>query len=548
MSCAGVSKLSVYQSAKKRLKQQGTAGVQLHTISDLLKWAWNHPLPESIDDVEPYVTYAVPMDHERYRETDCVVLTMHTQIDWIRQLALELAGKFTWHTDGKHKLHHGKWVLVTCGPHVVALSDKNSRIVHQYRPICYMFAKQIETAESIAVLYEACDLISLRYFGVKLRPAIGCADHGGGVRVAHEAHYAGVPLAGCWPHVAWGLSHGQLLKKSHPLFDDVNTQFHLLHKAHTEGMWNVLLAALGREWGDDDRELNSLWHGRLCSPNDNWYEGFHARGGSTPSQQAQESWHLHGVMARLQGELRASTEHVFEVSLVKVMKLDASLMANKLNLELPREWIAGETFQRALIIVKAQGTMVRCVPAYEGGPLIYYVLSQSPDNKYKRLDDHIVKKYASLRRGEVSRKSFKALCDVMNSMYMVHHVHLDKCVKCEANPFHLACSVCHEYAHDGICHHVLAITHIILSKKPVAQRVHLCDLEYLCSSIGKRHQKSDGPKGAMPKALERDDGENKGKKRRRHYKRTPLKLGLLNPNSSEEEDAVEALALQFGSP
>lgn len=156
-----------------------------------------------------------------------------------------------------------------------------------------------------------------------------------------------------------------------------------------------------------------------------------------------------------------------------------------------------------------------------------------------------MKKYKSLRRGEASRKSFKALCEIMNSMYFVHHVHRDKCVKCEANPYHLACSVCHMYAHDGICHHVLAVTHIIMSQKPIAQRIHLCDLEYLCMSIGKKHQKGDGSKGAMPKALERDGEKKKtGNKRRRAYKGRPSQL-VLNPDSSEEEEAVAALALEY---
>lgn len=49
----------------------------------------------------------------------------------------------------------------------------------------------------------------------------------------------------------------------------------------------------------------------------------------------------------------------------------------------------------------------------------------------------------------------------------------------------------------------------------------------------------------MPKALERDGEKKKtGNKRRRAYKGRPSQL-VLNPDSSEEEEAVAALALEY---
>ena len=47
-----------------------------------------------------------------------------------------------------------------------------------------------------------------------------------------------------------------------------------------------------------------------------------------PSQQTQENWHNHGVMAALRRELGASTETLLEKSLPKIMSLDAANKAD----------------------------------------------------------------------------------------------------------------------------------------------------------------------------------------------------------------------------
>jgi hypothetical protein len=43
------------------------------------------------------------------------------------------------HIDGKHKLHHGKWILVTIGPHDLKFCKEENKIVHSYRQCVYMF-------------------------------------------------------------------------------------------------------------------------------------------------------------------------------------------------------------------------------------------------------------------------------------------------------------------------------------------------------------------------------------------------------------------------
>lgn len=155
-----------------------------------------------------------------------------------------------------------------------------------------------------------------------LRPGAGCADHAPGIRSAFESRFPGIPLTGCWPHVAWHFSHGKLLDKKHKRFETIQLQLAELHTCHTVGMWDVLVAVVGQEWGRRDTKLNALWDSVLVAPRNNWHLGVTQVPGSTPSQQAQESWHNAGVMQRVKRELNASTEHVLNQTLPRLIALD----------------------------------------------------------------------------------------------------------------------------------------------------------------------------------------------------------------------------------
>ena len=57
----------------------------------------------------------VPMDCAKY-DTEGMCFTGPMQVQWIGQL-LQRPQQFVLHADGKHKLHHGRWVLMTLGTH-----------------------------------------------------------------------------------------------------------------------------------------------------------------------------------------------------------------------------------------------------------------------------------------------------------------------------------------------------------------------------------------------------------------------------------------------
>ena len=106
---------------------------------------------------------------------------MH-QINWIGQL-VESEVRFALHIDGKHKLHHGKWMLVTIGTHDIRCnSEQRTKVTHSYRPLVYMLCKQQETQESVQLLCDALDWVALEYFGRLLQPGVALMDHSNGFR------------------------------------------------------------------------------------------------------------------------------------------------------------------------------------------------------------------------------------------------------------------------------------------------------------------------------------------------------------------------------
>ena len=133
---------------------KGERSIQVETFVELQKWATDHLLPDTFNEMVPYQTYAVPMDWTAYLGVEAVILTCHQQVDWIGQ-CVEHPRRFTLHIDGKWKLHHGKWILVTVGTHSIEFDRNRKLIVHSFRPLLYMFTTNIETADSIVFLLNA---------------------------------------------------------------------------------------------------------------------------------------------------------------------------------------------------------------------------------------------------------------------------------------------------------------------------------------------------------------------------------------------------------
>ena len=116
---AGLPSITHLQAVRRELvRQDKTLG--LNTFNDILSWSQDHCLPPTAEGVADLVVdkaYVVPLDYLSYPGGQGIVLTSMVQIQWIKQLVNEVPAYYAFHIDGKHKLHHGKWMLITLGTH-----------------------------------------------------------------------------------------------------------------------------------------------------------------------------------------------------------------------------------------------------------------------------------------------------------------------------------------------------------------------------------------------------------------------------------------------
>ena len=159
------NQLAKYQRAAARArKASASIEAAVDTVADLERWVENHTLPSDLDGLRHNQIYAVQMPRDHQPEAPCVVLVGKTQVGWLLQL-VKLRHRWALHVDGKHKLHDGGWILVTCGTHCVewrsnAEGKQNPcGVVQAFRPLCYMFSQAHETADSVAFALKAMELV-----------------------------------------------------------------------------------------------------------------------------------------------------------------------------------------------------------------------------------------------------------------------------------------------------------------------------------------------------------------------------------------------------
>ncbi len=105
----------------------------METKADLVNFSVRHGLPNTPEMMDQMKLYTVDMSatHAEYACTG-VLLLCKKNVDWIRQL-VDIPGQWQLHGDGKHKLHHGKWILVTFGTHCLSWDDKSKCYRHRFR-------------------------------------------------------------------------------------------------------------------------------------------------------------------------------------------------------------------------------------------------------------------------------------------------------------------------------------------------------------------------------------------------------------------------------
>ncbi len=118
---------------KRAGKGTKAAKAALKTKADLVNFTSTHGLPESPALMDPGIMYTVDLA-ELHDDYDCTGLTLIClkNVNWIKQL-VEMPLQWQLHGDGKHKLHHGKWILVTFGTHCLSWDDKSKCYRHSFR-------------------------------------------------------------------------------------------------------------------------------------------------------------------------------------------------------------------------------------------------------------------------------------------------------------------------------------------------------------------------------------------------------------------------------
>ena len=121
----GVPSLKQLQDKKKREKKKKTSGVSVKNLLQfkMLLIPLKMPTPtgtltlledlQTFDLIKEKSILWIPQDE--FGVEGCC-LTGPKQIQWIGQL-LDMPHKFVLHADGKHKLHHGGWIMMTVGTH-----------------------------------------------------------------------------------------------------------------------------------------------------------------------------------------------------------------------------------------------------------------------------------------------------------------------------------------------------------------------------------------------------------------------------------------------
>lgn len=203
------------------------ANWEINTILDLRHWAAQHELPPHVHTVEELVRgtmYVVPLDWTKYPKTDGVVLVCQMGLSWLIQM-IAAGIKYALHVDGKHKIHHGKWILLNTGVHSLECSAPYGmratqlQIVQSFRPVAHFFGKQHESEESMQMVLDAINacvqqLQGYSWFEQGAAPAIGIWDRSTGILAGWRRSLPDVPFATCWPHIARRVRQGEYVGKT----------------------------------------------------------------------------------------------------------------------------------------------------------------------------------------------------------------------------------------------------------------------------------------------------------------------------------------------
>jgi hypothetical protein len=134
----------------------------METSADLMNWAASHTFPESIKEFLACPESDLRVLRRGYSpDVRAVVFSSLKLTQNILKAQYDRRHNFTLMMDGTHKLHFGKWLLVTCGVISLRWSPSNSGLSQTFRPVAYCFCES-ENERAVTLLLEAVKYLCQR--------------------------------------------------------------------------------------------------------------------------------------------------------------------------------------------------------------------------------------------------------------------------------------------------------------------------------------------------------------------------------------------------
>ena len=144
---AEVGTIKQFQKHSEYLRRAGKSRKDVfHNVADLRNFQVEHRLPDTVDEMDPYSMYTPDIDWASYPGVLAICLISQITVKWIGQLIQPII-RWALHGDGTHKIHIGRWVLMTFGTHVLGWDEKAKAInsslclfMRCYAAICSLYA------------------------------------------------------------------------------------------------------------------------------------------------------------------------------------------------------------------------------------------------------------------------------------------------------------------------------------------------------------------------------------------------------------------------
>ena len=170
---SGVPSLEEFQSARREIaRSKNTPTQEFESRADLINWGRKKQLPQFADEMDANILYAVDTIFDVWDDfvepggeyTLALPLISKQCVGWVQQLT-KLKHAWALHGDGKHKLHIGKWVLMTFGTHCLRWDSDAKTYRHSFRPLIYVFSKSIESVQAVRLGMVALQMVAKRFTG-----------------------------------------------------------------------------------------------------------------------------------------------------------------------------------------------------------------------------------------------------------------------------------------------------------------------------------------------------------------------------------------------